>query len=164
MKKYFNLVFYGVLALLLLFKIPTWWTQWSMQARPAPVGLVQRLSGETVQFPLPGQKQIVVFWATWCGPCQVELKRLNDLMSQGKIKNHQLLAISIQEQHATVSQFMTDNNFQFITAIDATGDVATKYNVKGTPTVVLIDEKSEITWISSGLSPSLEWRIKRLLN
>lgn len=43
------------------------------------------------------------------------------------------------------------------------GQVSKKYNVTGTPTVVFIDAEEKINWITTGLSPTLEYRIKEFL-
>lgn len=163
MKKYLNILFYGIIALLLVTKIPGIYKNFSAQNKPAPVATLKRLSGEEIGFPIPNQKSIVVFWATWCGPCKVELNRLNQMMNEGKIKSTQLLAVSIQESAETVNAFLEKNPFQFSIALDESGLVAEKYNVQGTPTVVFLDENGKVDWITTGLSPTLGLRVQSFL-
>lgn len=163
MKRLVPYIFYFILLVLIGLKVPTWWTHYRMQSKPAPIAQLQRVSGEMIEFPVPGQKMIVVFWATWCGPCKVELNRLNKMMSQGKIKSNQLIAVNIQEDAQTVIRFMNENPFQFLVALDPTGAISSQYNVSGTPTVVFLDEQAQIEWITSGVSPSLEYRIAQFL-
>jgi cytochrome c biogenesis protein CcmG/thiol:disulfide interchange protein DsbE len=163
MKKIFNILFYTVIALLLITKVPGIYENFKKQNHPAPLANLKRLSGEEISFPVPNQKMIVVFWATWCGPCKVELNRLNKMMAQGKIKSNQLLAISIQESKETVQDFLLKNPFQFLIALDESGQVAQMYNVRGTPTIVFLDEASNVNWITTGLSPALELRVQNFL-
>lgn len=163
MKKTALFIFYLIILVLLGMKVPMWWTHYQMQSRPAPVALLQRVSGEMIEFPVPGKKTIVIFWATWCGLCKVELNRLNKMMSDGKIKNNQLIAVNIQEDAPTVIQFMNENAYQFLVALDPTGEISTRYKVTATPTIVFLNEKSEVDWITSGASPSLEYRVNQFL-
>lgn len=163
MKKYLNFIFYAIIFGLLATKIPTIYKNYSAQNKPAPMASLKRLSGEEIAFPIPGQKTIVVFWATWCGPCKVELSRLNQMMARGEIKSNQLLAVSIQESAATVNSYLDKNPFQFLVALDESGQIAEKYNVQGTPTIAFLDESGKVDWITTGLSPTLEFRVKNFL-
>lgn len=163
MKKYLNILFYGIITLLLMTKIPGIYKNFSAQNKLAPVATLKRLSGEEIGFPIPNQKTIVVFWATWCGPCKIELNRLNQMMADGAIKSNQLLAVSIQESAETVNTFLEKNPYQFLIALDQSGLVAEKYNVQGTPTVVFLDENGKVDWITTGLSPTLGLRVKNFL-
>lgn len=106
---------------------------------------------------------IVVFWATWCEPCRLELNRINKMMANGEIKSNQFLAINIQESKKVIEQFLEKNQWQFLIALDESGSVSEKYKVTGTPTIVFIDTQGKINWISTGLSPLLEYRIKSFL-
>ncbi len=163
MKKYLNILFYSIVAVLLFFKIPGIYKNFAAQKKPAPIATLKRLSGEEIGFPSPDQKIIVVFWATWCGPCKVELSRLNQLMAEGLIKSNQLLAVNIQESAETVNGFLEKNPYQFLIAIDESGLVAEKYNVQGTPTIVFLDENGKVDWMTTGLSPTLGLRVKNFL-
>lgn len=158
-----NVIFFVILIYLVSTKIPTIWNNFSLENKVAPLTEVKRLSGETIAFPIPGKKMIVVFWATWCGPCKVELGRLNKMMALGEIKNDQLLAISIQESAETVLQFLKENPFQFLIGLDESGKLAANYNVSGTPTILFIDEQTKVAWATSGVSPRLESRVKEFL-
>lgn len=164
MKKYLNILFYFVLAYLIASKIPTWWAHFNLQSQKATEHQVQRLSGENITIPVPGQKTILVFWATWCGPCQVELSRLNKLLATGVIKSNELIAINMQEDPKVISEYLDKNSYQFIVALDPQGLIAEQYKVSGTPTVLFLDEAGLIQWITTGLSPTLEIRVKNFLN
>ena len=109
------------------------------------------------------KKQVLIFWATWCGPCSIELGRLNAMIEKGQIKADSILAISIQEDPSTVAKFVNEKKYQFPVALDLTGQVAADYKVRGTPTLYLIDEFQKINWVSVGVSPSLEFRLNGFL-
>lgn len=164
MKKYFNILFYAVLIYLIASKIPIWWQHYNMQTQKGPENQIQRLSGENITIPQPGQKTILVFWATWCGPCQVELSRLNKMMANGIIRNNELIAVNMQEDPKTISDYLDKNAYQFIVALDPQGLLAEQFKVQGTPTIIFIDETGIIQWITMGLSPTLELRVNNFLN
>lgn len=128
------------------------------QGSAAPKGSVVSLSGETLGVPFH-QKQILVFWATWCGPCSVELARIDKLIELGKISAADVLAVSVMEEPALVEKFAKEKNYRFQVAVDRSGELAHAYGVSGTPTIALIDQAGLIHWLTVGLSPTLEMRV-----
>lgn len=163
MKKFLNIIFYVVIAGLVILKAPGIYENFKLQNTVAQTNSLKRLSGEEISFPVQNQKMVVVFWATWCGPCKVELNRLNNMMAKGEIKSNQLIAINIQETKDEVNAFLEKNPLQFLIALDESGKISESYHVTGTPTVVFLDQDSKINWITSGLSPTLEYRITSFL-
>lgn len=163
MKKVLNIIFYVVIFALVILKAPSVYKNFQMQNTLAQPTSLKRLSGEEITFPVPNQKMVVVFWATWCGPCKVELNRLNTMMAKGEIKSNEMIAINIQETKEQVNSFLKTNPLQFLIALDESGKISESYNVSGTPTVVFLDQDSKINWLTTGLSPTLEYRVKDFL-
>lgn len=163
MNRLFNYAFYAIFIFFLIQKVPGVYKNFILENKPVEKSTVQLLSGEQYSFPIQNQKMILVFWATWCEPCKIELNRINKLFLNGKIKPQQFLAINIQENKETISQFLQNNQWNFPIALDETGKISDKYKVTGTPTVVFLDENSNIEWITTGLSPLLEFRIEKFL-
>lgn len=162
-KKIFNALFYILIIFLIITKIPGIYQRFQMQSERSPQATVVRLSGESLTFPIPNTKSILVFWATWCGPCSIELKRLNSMISKGLISPSQLIAVNIQEDPTTVTKYIDEHQFQFLVAIDTNGSLSDLYKVKGTPTIVFVDQHGKVNWMTEGLSPSLELRVKNFL-
>lgn len=112
------------------------------------------------QITFPNHNRIVVvFWATWCGPCKVELVRINNLISSKKINSKQVIAVSLDESTGPISESISKSKYEFQVIHDPDGKVGQFYKVGGTPTVLLIDETNKIHWRTTGISPSLELRI-----
>lgn len=143
-------------------KIPGIIEYFKMQGAEAPQVEVVSLAGAPMEG-LAGQKKVLVFWATWCGPCEVELGRINRLIKNGDIQARDVLAIVPQEAPDVVSQAVQDRGYQMPVALDPRGITSRNFKVTGTPTVVLLDRDGKIHWVTSGLSPSLELRIKNFL-
>lgn len=126
-------------------------------------GDVQELSGQRLPFPFKGH-HVLVFWATWCGPCKVEMNRLKNLVDKGEISGEQIHAISIGETLEKVITFQKENSYPFHLYVDPQYQVSEPLKIEGTPTLILVGPDAKVEWWTSGLSPSLEWRVKRHLN
>lgn len=144
---------------MLVQRIPMLVDMFQRQGKKAPQAQVVTLEGNTLFLPL-SQNHLVVFWATWCGPCKVELARINKLVKDGVLAREQVIAISSLEDITTVKNNVTENGYLFTVGIDSSGEIARQYKVSGTPTLLLVKSDGTIDWITMGLSPSLELRIK----
>ena len=96
------------------------------------------------------ENYIVIFWASWCAPCKVEMSRLKKSVNSGAIPQGNILAINLGESEKKIRKFMSQNKFPF-TFIDDKGFMAQKFNVMVTPTTILV-EKGKTISVSSGLS------------
>lgn len=110
--------------------------------------------------PPPKEKSILVFWATWCGPCSVELKRINSAVAEGSITTKNLFAINMGEEQVVIDKAMKEHRYRF-SALRDNGELARELGVTATPTIAFIDNKGKIEWLSAGLSPTLIYRISR---
>ncbi len=156
---------FGILILLLLaYRLPGWLEDWRKEGQIAHQIQVLNLEEEpfTPQtLPLDSQNsaQLLIFWATWCGPCKVELQRINRLIESHKIPAERVLAISSYEDPQLVLKTAQERKYLFPVFADPQGDAAKIYKVKATPSLVLLSQKGVMEWVTSGLSPSLELRL-----
>jgi len=161
--KVINIVFYVFIAYILYLKIPSFYQMWKAQGVQAPSAEVLSLDQKQIKIPLL-KKQVIIFWATWCAPCKIELDRMNKLIQENQLKAEDVLAISIQEDLKTVLDYTKNKNFKFEVALDESGQVAQLYDVVGTPTLILVDANGIVHWKTSGISPSLSFRVKNFFN
>lgn len=163
MMKWKNRIFLVFVLCLWVPKIPGMIDYFKMQGKPAPQIEVEPLEASS-QIHIAGAKKVLVFWATWCGPCEVELGRINRLIKNGEIRAQDVLAIVPQESRNVVLRSVQERGYQMPVALDPQGITSRNFNVAGTPTVALLEEDGRMRWVTSGLSPSLEWRIKEFLS
>ena len=46
---------------------------------------------------LNGDVVLINFWATWCGPCRMEIPEFNDLQKEYRKKGFKILGISVSD-------------------------------------------------------------------
>lgn len=112
-----------------------------------------------VQIPPPGEKAVLVFWATWCGPCSVELSRINSAIAKGEVSPRHFYAVNMGEDQSLIDRTVKEKKYLFPVIRDGNGELAAKLGVTATPTIAFIDKDSTVKWLSSGLSPTLIFRI-----
>jgi len=54
--------------------------------------------------PPPNEKSVLIFWASWCGPCSVELGRINSAISKGEISTQHIYAVNMGEERAVIER------------------------------------------------------------
>ena len=110
------------------------------------------------------RKVVVVFWITTCGFCRAELERLNNLVTSGQVAADSILAISVGEDQNLVTNVTRERGYRFRVALDPRNALATKFNVRGTPTIVFINEDKTVEWMSVGASTELPARLLEFIN
>ena len=114
------------------------------------VQILYKLSGDEVAFP-PAEKTSVIFWATWCAPCHLQLELMNKMISSDEAKK-KIYAISIGEDSKTVKKFLKKNPLPFTFLLDPHNRLRKEYSIKATPTVAYINKDKKIDYFSTGLS------------
>lgn len=104
---------------------------------PAPDFTLQTLDGQAVSLAdFRGKTVFVNFWATWCGPCRLEMPEMKRLHEK-QIPNLVILAVNMTDTERSaehVRQFMDHFEYRFTTPLDQDGRVARQYNVVSIPT------------------------------
>lgn len=158
-KKLSDWLLASVLLVVLVMRGPTFYVQFRQQNTTLPQ---VKLSGKV--FPPPGSKSILIFWASWCGPCTIELKRIEKALRTNEISANNIYAVNVGESKSIVDRVIKERQLKIPVVSDDSGELATLLKVNATPTVVFVDEKGKINWITSGLSPTLIFRIKSFQN
>ena len=112
-------------------------------------------------FPQPEKKYLAIFWATWCGPCKVEMNRYHASVESGKIKGENIIAINPFEDDPVVTNFLKQHPYPF-TFIEGK-HLSSLLNVEVTPTTLLI-ENSTVISRSSGMSVIGIWKAENFLS
>jgi peroxiredoxin len=100
-----------------------------------------------------GKVVILDFWATWCGPCRIEIPWFTDLERNHKDKGFEVLGVSMDDEGwDVVKPFLAEEgvNYRVVMGNDAT---ALSYGgVDALPTTFLIDREGRIAAVHVGLA------------
>jgi thiol-disulfide isomerase/thioredoxin len=116
-------------------------------SRPAaPDFRLVDLDGKPVQLSkLRGKVVLVDFWATWCGPCRMEIPHLKKLHERYAAKGLVILGLSVDHQGVEgVREFVRRQGIPWTTLM-ADEDVLADYgDVHSIPTAFIIDRQGRI--------------------
>jgi thiol-disulfide isomerase/thioredoxin len=109
---------------------------------------------------LAGRPVLINFWATWCGPCRIEMPEL--VRTAAATPELVILAVNVQEELEQIEAFAGDFQMTMPIPRDEQGDIQNLYQVRGMPTSYFIDRDGVIRAVWAGvLTPN---RLEELLD
>jgi peroxiredoxin len=156
-------------ALLLAFAAFTVWVTWRAKTieslalernapsplvgKPAPGFKLESLEGRTVSLDeYRGKTVVVSFWASWCGPCRLEMPGLAKLYA----KNHnsgsdfEILAVSIETTKDAAGAAARSMKIPFPVLLDADHRLADSYHVEAIPMLFVVDKSGKVLYSHLG--------------
>ena len=117
-----------------------------------PEFVVEMFEGQKINIKdLKGKIVLINFWATWCPPCQEELKRVQkEIIDRFKGKDFVFLAISREESKEQVKKFRERNGYTFPMGLDPERKIYSKFATATIPRNFIIDKKGKIVEIEVG--------------
>lgn len=118
----------------------------------APDFTLRDLEGEPVVLSeLQGQPVVLNFWATWCGPCKVEIPEFNAYAAENE--GVKLLGISTDDDMSPnrLAAWSRKLNIQYPVLHDLSGEVARDWGVVKLPTTFVLSADGHITTHKVGM-------------
>jgi cytochrome c biogenesis protein CcmG/thiol:disulfide interchange protein DsbE len=106
---------------------------------------------------------IIAFWATWCSPCAMEMKKINELYRTLKSRGLQVLAVSIDDPRTLgkVAGFVRKHKLPFTMLLDPNHELmAARLQLQSVPHLLLLDKDGKIVWQHSGFRPGDELELQ----
>ena len=92
-----------------------------------------------------GSIVFINFWATWCGPCRVEMPAMETLYKTFERKDFEILAVSTDQQGVAVTRpFRNQLGLTFPILHDSDYRVGLAYGARSLPMTFLVDRRGVI--------------------
>lgn len=113
---------------------------------------LKNLDGEEVNLSqFRGKYLLINFWATWCGPCKIEMPSLETLYRRFKSDKFDMIGISNDMfGDRVVRPYVKASKLTFPMLLDQRMIVSHQYGVVSLPTTFLIDPQGKIIGVLQG--------------
>ena len=136
----------AIFCLILFFAVADLTSAKIKEGENAPNFTLKNLEGKNVSLnEFRGKFVLINFWATWCGPCKIEMPSLENLYQKFKNKNFVMLAISNDMFGKTVVKpFVKAHKINFPILLDQRLKASNQFGVVSLPSTFMIDPRGKI--------------------
>ncbi len=100
---------------------------------------------------LAGKPVLLDFWATWCGPCQVEAPIVSRVAERYKDRGLVVVGVNTNDKPGLAGPFAAKKRLSFPVVFDSQGDVGDSYDVRSLPTLVMVGKDGKVRAVRQGL-------------
>ncbi len=112
----------------------------------APALAGTSLEGHTVSLAaMRGSVVVVVFWASWCTPCQAEQPGIDALATEEAAGGVRFLGVSVDVDNSAAKAYLTKYAVPYDSLIDASQTIVVSYDVAGPPTTFVVDAAGRVS-------------------
>ncbi len=109
-----------------------------------------------------GRPVLLTFWASWCGPCRVELPELAALYRELAGEGFVLLTVNVDNSPRIAERYLGQLGLKIpVYRMDQRDIVA--LNITGLPTNILIDRNGSVAMATAGYTETMPDTIRRLI-
>ena len=116
----------------------------------------------TAELSNDGKPFVISFWATWCKPCQRELKAIHEVYADWQDETGmKLIVVSIDEaQNAErVKTTIDGGGWEYEVILDPNGEFKRQMGVQNPPHTFIVDANGNIVWNHQGYTDGCEEEI-----
>ena len=128
----------------------------------APDFTVEMLDGSKVALSaLQGKPTLLIFWATWCPPCRLELSKLQEHIIDRYGDKINVLPISRGEERAKVEEYISKMGYTFAVGLDSDQSIYRKYATNYIPRCFVIDAKGKVLYSGVGYDEAIAKEVEQ---
>lgn len=128
----------------------------------APDFTVEMLDGSKVTLSaLQGKPTLLIFWATWCPPCRLELSKLQGHIIDRYDDKINVLPISRGEERAKVEEYISKMGYTFAVGLDGDQSIYRKYATNYIPRCFVIDAKGKVLYSGVGYDEAIAKEVEQ---
>ena len=119
---------------------------WPRIGAPSPPFTLNDMEGRPISLSdYVGKVVLLNFWATWCGPCRVEMPAMESLYQEMKSQGLVILAVSVDAQGTVVTRpFQEAMGLTFPILHDPDYEVGLAYGARTLPITYILDRQGVI--------------------
>ena len=127
-----------------------------------PKVILKDIEGRTVQTDTisnNGKPLVIAFFATWCKPCNRELKSIDELYDDWQRETDvRIVAVSIdQAQNVNkVKPLVDQNGWRYDVLLDPNGELRRALSIQSVPYTLLLDGQGNIVYKHNGYTDGAE--------
>jgi len=113
-----------------------------------------------------GSPKLVSLWATWCGPCKMELKALETAYPRWKEKyGMEIVTISVDvpQMLGRAKKMFEANGWEYTFLHDNNQQLMNMLQIRGIPYSMLVDGNGDVVSVQMGYSHGYEKQIEKKL-
>ena len=123
-----------------------------LRGQPAPDFELKSLDGKNVKLSdFRGKAVLLNFWATWCGPCKIEMPWFVELQKQYGPQGLEVVGVAMDDaSQEDIAKFAREMgvNYTILLGTDSVGD---RYSVSVFPTTFFVDRDGKLVAREFGL-------------
>jgi len=130
--------------------------------------VAETLEGEQVDLAdvrADSQYVLLEFWASWCGPCRVEIPHMKEAYERFHDKGFEIVSFTIDEEREAWEEASAEEELPWIDlGMGPDAEAPTAYNVTGVPKNYLVESKSGDIVAKDLRGHHLDEKLEELLN
>ena len=128
----------------------------------APDFTVEMLDGSKVTLSaLQDKPTLLIFWATWCPPCRLELSKLQEHIIDRYGDKINVLPLSRGEERAKVEEYISKMGYSFAVGLDGDQSIYRKYATNYIPRSFVIDAKGKVLYSGVGYDEAIAKEVEQ---
>ena len=131
----------------------------------APDFTVEMLDGSKVTLSeLQGKPTLLIFWATWCSPCRLELSKLQEHIIDRYGDKINVLPISRGEEREVVEGYISQMGYTFAIGLDGDQQAYNKYATNYIPRCFVIGKDGVVLYSGVGYDETVAAEVKSAID